>query len=79
MAKMTYTETALLFREASNHCLEKSGTYSAITGAYESILADIVADLPAHKQAEIKRNLESTRSYIDTVYSDTPSIPTPSL
>lgn len=78
MSKKTYIEVATFLREASNHCLEKSGTFASITGAYESILADLVADLPLHRQNEVLKTLNSTRSYIESVYT-TPSIPTPSL
>ncbi len=74
--KMSYTEVALMLREASNHCLEKSGTYSSVCGVYESILSDLVADLPASRQADVQRSLATTRSYIEHVYTPTPSMGT---
>lgn len=78
MSKMSYIEVATAIREASKHCLEKSGSYATISGVYESVLADLIADLPSHKQVEFLKSLKTTRSYIDSVYT-TPYIPSPSI
>lgn len=61
MAKVTYLEIAAELRETSKVCLENKGSYSYVTGTYESIIAGIVADLPKHKQAEVMRSLKLTR------------------
>lgn len=61
MTKVTYTEIALELRETSKICMETKGSYSYVCGTYESIIADIVADLPKHKQAEVMRLLAKTR------------------
>ena len=74
MAKMSYTEIATFLREASTHCLERSGSFATITGTYEYMLADLVANMPAHKQNEFVRNMSTTRSYINAVYTPTPSM-----
>ena len=68
MSKMSYMEIATAFQSASKHCLEKSGSYSTISGTYESLLAGIVADLPIHKQQEVMRALGTTRSFLEKVY-----------
>lgn len=70
MTKMTYLEIGTMLQEASKNCLARSGSYSVISGTYESLLAGIVADLPLHKQLEVKRALETTASYIDNVYAE---------
>jgi hypothetical protein len=61
MTKVTYTEIALELRETSKVCMETKGSYSYVCGTYESIIADVVADLPKHKQAEVMRLLAKTR------------------
>lgn len=71
MSKMTYIEVRNALAHASNHCLQVTGSYGTITGTFESILADIVADLPKHKQQEIVRALATTCSYIDLTYTKT--------
>lgn len=67
--KMTYLEIGMMLQQASNNCLQKTGSYGTITGTYESLLADIVANLPLHKQEEVKRALNTTASYIEHVYA----------
>ena len=67
--KLTYIEIGTMLQEASKNCLAKTGSYSVISGTYESLLAGIVADLPAHKQQELKRALDTTASFIDKAYS----------
>jgi len=62
MSKLKYSDIALELRETSKLSMEVKGSYSYATGAYESIIADIVADLPEHKQREVVRNLESVRN-----------------
>jgi hypothetical protein len=61
MTKVTYTEIANSLRETSKVCMEIKGSYSYATGAYESIISGIVADLPSHKQAEVMRTLRMLR------------------
>lgn len=61
MAKVTYLEVSAELRETSRICLENKGSYSYVTGTYESILAGLVADLPKHKQAEVMRALKLTQ------------------
>jgi hypothetical protein len=57
MAKFTYVEFANELRDTSKIALQTKGSYSYVTGLYESILADLAADLPKHKQAEVMRSL----------------------
>lgn len=66
MTKVTYSEIANELRETSKVCMESNGSYSYVTGTYESILADIVADLPNHKQAEVLRMLKFARDRMKT-------------
>jgi hypothetical protein len=61
MTKVTYSEVANELRETSKVCMEVKGSYSYVTGVYESILAGLVADLPKHKQAEVMRTLRLVR------------------
>lgn len=63
---MTYTEIALELRETSKVCLETKGSYSYVCGTYESIIADVVADLPKYKQAEVIRTLARARENLLT-------------
>ena len=71
MSKMSYSEVRTALAHASNHCLQTTGSYATITGTLESLLADIVADLPKHKQQEVVRALATTCSYIDLAYTKT--------
>lgn len=71
MPKMTYSEVGSMLLEASRGCLTKTGSYATITGTYESIITGLVADLPSHKQLEVKRALETTARYIEQVYAKT--------
>jgi hypothetical protein len=61
MTKATYSDIANELRETSKVCMEVKGSYAYATGVYESIIADIVADLPKHKQAEVLRTLRLVR------------------
>jgi hypothetical protein len=65
MTKVTYSEIANELRETSKVCMETKGSYSYATGAYESILAGIVVDLPKHKQAEVMRTLKMVREHLE--------------
>jgi hypothetical protein len=62
MAKFTYVEIANELRDTSKISLETKGSYSYVTGLYESILAGLVADLPQHRQAEVMRSLRLAQS-----------------
>lgn len=61
MTKLTYTDIANELRDTSKVCMETMGSYAYATGTYESIIANLVADLPKHKQLEVVRVLESAR------------------
>jgi hypothetical protein len=61
MNKVSYIEVANALRDTSKICLEAKGSYGYATGLYESILADLVADLPKHKQAEVMRLLKMSQ------------------
>lgn len=61
MAKLTYTEIAADLRDTSDVVLKRKGSYAYVTGTYESILANLVADLPKHKQMEVMRLLQGVR------------------
>jgi hypothetical protein len=59
MTKATYSEISAVAKEFSKVTRLHYDSYAYACGAYESILASIVADLPKHKQAEVLRNLQS--------------------
>ena len=62
--KKTFIEIAKALSETSKNCLEKTGSYGRVTGAYEYMLADLVADLPLAKQEQFLRSLANTNAYI---------------
>ncbi len=57
MAKVTYSEIASALRDTSKTCMDTYATYSYVTGTYEAIIAELVVDLPKHKQAEVMASL----------------------
>lgn len=61
MNQLKYSDIAAELRETSKVCLNTMGSYAYATGTYESILANLVADLPKHKQVEVMRILKSTQ------------------
>ena len=61
MNRVTYIEVANTLRDTSKICLDVKGSYGYVTGLYESILADLIADLPLHKQREVMRLLKSAQ------------------
>ena len=65
--KKSYMDIAKALGEVSRYCLDKTGSYSNVTGAYEYMLADMVADLSLAKQEEFLRRLARTKSHIDTI------------
>lgn len=67
MKKKTYMEIARELAETSRLCLDVTGSYSNVTGAYEYILADILADLPLARQEDVLRSLVRTRAHIATL------------
>lgn len=67
MKKMTYSE----MRDAVCAVTELSNGYNNrahyTLGAFSVLIADIVADLPKHKQAEVIRSLESLSTRLATI------------
>lgn len=61
MAKLTYSQISAELRETSKVSMDVKGSYSYATGTYESIISELVANLPAHKQQEVVRILQSAR------------------
>lgn len=61
MTKLKYSDIAMELRETSKVSMETKGSYSYATGLYEAIIAELVSDLPKHKQLEVVRGLESAR------------------
>ena len=59
MSKATYSEISAVAKEFSKVTRDEFDSYAFACGAYESMLAGIVADLPKHKQAEVLRHLQS--------------------
>lgn len=66
VAKLTYCDIAAELRETSQVSMETKGSYAYATGVYESMIANLVADLPRHKQLEVIRGLESARKSMQT-------------
>lgn len=67
MKKMTYGE----MRTAVCDVTEMSNGYSNrahyTLGAFSVLIADLAADLPKHKQAEVIRQLESLKARLATI------------
>jgi hypothetical protein len=60
MAKMTYGEVESVLKEFTTVARAEYGSDSYACGYLTSYLVSIVGDLPAHKQREFARGLEST-------------------
>ena len=67
MAKVTYQE----IRSIQDTITTTGYAANYVLGAYEVLLAQIVADLPAYKQKEAILSLESLKKRVDTNYSTT--------
>lgn len=63
MSKMTYQDVRKVL-----DVVEKSGMQAHyVLGAYEVMLADLIANLPKHKQIEAIRSLESLSSRVKSI------------
>lgn len=60
MSKLTYSEIANKMRETSSLSMQTYGSFSRCCGVYEALLADLVAELPSHKQQEFMKILQQT-------------------
>ena len=55
--KVEIGEIREAIKSFSDQSYEKYGSYSYAAGYYESTIAQLVAELPAHKQREFLQNL----------------------
>ena len=55
--KVELSEIREAVKSFSADSYEKYGSYSYVAGYYESVIARLVADLPAHKQREFLQSL----------------------
>jgi hypothetical protein len=56
--KLEFSEVAKQLNAFSEVCYKKYGSYSYSSGYFESTLAQVLADLPAYKQAEVLRCMQ---------------------
>jgi hypothetical protein len=56
--KLQFSEVSKQLNAFSEASYKKYGSYSYASGYFESSLAQVLADLPAHKQAEVLRCMQ---------------------
>jgi hypothetical protein len=59
--KMLYSEVMSELREFSTASRAKYDSYAHATGFLESMVGNLIADLPAHKQAEALRYVRQVK------------------
>jgi len=58
MNKLTYLEVSASLNDFANLSYQDRGSFSYACGTFQSMLSNLVADLPKHKQAEFLQTLE---------------------
>jgi hypothetical protein len=58
--KMTYSELSVEMKNFAAATREHYGSHAFACGFLESSLANVLADLPAHKQMELVRAMQKT-------------------
>jgi hypothetical protein len=61
-AKVTASEIRAALKSMADASYKEYGTYSYASGYYESMLAYLIEELPAHRQKETLKGLAETKA-----------------
>ena len=65
MSKLSYVEVFQELSKTSAACLQSKNSYSHVCGLYEAMLGQMLADLPAARQADAMRALKTFRQRLE--------------